>query len=100
MERFKKVLIKQAPCAKIGVMTLGSRGSCLVIIGDDDDLKDDSLILEPGHGSTSTPDSPAVFQRHGALWCDSFRNCDVVDTTGAGDAYQGGFLTAIWGYSM
>jgi sugar/nucleoside kinase (ribokinase family) len=96
VERFRHVLIQQAPCAKIGVMTLGGRGSFLVSLDNHLTLSDDDDdgILE------STLNSPAVVERHGALWCESFPNCKIIDTTGAGDAFQGGFLTALWGYSI
>ncbi len=89
VQRFKKVLKDQAPCATIGVMTLGSKGSCLVTLDADDDK--DGVVCEG---------VPSVAQRFGALWCQPFEIREVVDTTGAGDAFQGGFISAIWGYSM
>lgn len=101
VKRFRKVLLAQAPHAEIGVMTLGSRGSCLVNLNND--MGDDGDILKAGRHDDNQGgfiDSPEVIHKYGALWCGSFPNCNVMDTTGAGDAFQGGFISAIWGYSM
>lgn len=101
VKRFKEVMMAQAPCAEIGVMTLGSRGSCLINLGDN--MGDDGDVLKAGINDDNQggiTNSPAVIHKHGALWCEAFPDCNIIDTTGAGDAFQGGFISAIWGYSM
>lgn len=99
VNRFKKVLSEQAPCAKIGIMTLGSRGSVLVNL--DVDLSCDDVPNLVTRGEDKDDENlPSVVLKYGALWCGSFQQSNVVDTTGAGDAFQGGFLSTIWGYSM
>jgi sugar/nucleoside kinase (ribokinase family) len=93
--RLKIVIHEQAPNAKIAVQTLGSKGSCLVQMNNNGDLTNDTKVLlgtdEEGH-------IPRVSQHDGALWCDVWRGMNVVDSTGAGDAFQGGFCVALWGF--
>lgn len=102
----RKILKEQAPQARIGVSTLGSRGSVLIILGEENTRGDirnkinmsectdeENIVLER---HCRFPDSPRVVKRHGALWCDAWKSVDVIDTTGAGDVFQGGFLATLW----
>lgn len=90
--RLRKVIAKQAPKAKIAVQTLGSKGSCLILMDDDDhkSMKRDATLFKG---------KPMASIRDGALYCAAFTGGKVVDTTGAGDSFQGGFLSALWAYS-
>jgi sugar/nucleoside kinase (ribokinase family) len=90
--RLRHVINTQAPNAKIAVQTLGSRGSCLVQMNSV--LTDDKVILEADKDSCI----PIVSQHDGALWCAVWRGMDVLDSTGAGDAFQGGLCVALWSY--
>ena len=105
----RRVLGEQAPRARIGLTTLGSKGSCLIILNENDAAEDSqrgkngldisatteevNIILEK---HDKFPDSPRVIERHGALWCDPWDNCNIIDTTGAGDVFQGAFLAVLW----
>ncbi len=101
VKRFQSVLKEQAPNAQIGIMTMGRNGSFLISQGVDhcDKICQEHRILLEKRPNDDNG-TPCVYEQNGALWCDVFSNCDVVDTTGAGDAYQGGFLSAIWSYTM
>jgi len=92
--RLRKVIADQAPRAELAVMTLGARGSCLIRMAQDLQSGDDLVILTDGDSETT----PTVTKRHGAIWCPVWRGCNIIDTTGAGDAFQGGFISAIWAY--
>eukprot|EP00529_Nitzschia_sp_RCC80_P019053 CAMPEP_0113471168 /NCGR_PEP_ID=MMETSP0014_2-20120614/16838_1 /TAXON_ID=2857 /ORGANISM="Nitzschia sp." /LENGTH=502 /DNA_ID=CAMNT_0000363793 /DNA_START=183 /DNA_END=1691 /DNA_ORIENTATION=+ /assembly_acc=CAM_ASM_000159 len=112
-----RVMKKQAPHAKIAVQTLGSKGSCLVILdedmkstvlslidangngkkdNDDDDDDDTVVLLE----DKDLPGLPVVTlsSQDGSLTCSACSGGDVVDSTGAGDAFIGGFLSALWAH--
>ncbi|CAB9520634.1 Ketohexokinase [Seminavis robusta] len=91
--RLKQVIKKKAPNCKIALQTLGGKGSCLVRMNTNNDGKDGTILEtdEKGH-------VPLVTQHDGALWCAVWGGCDVVDSTGAGDAFQGGFAVALWSY--
>ena len=101
VRRLKKVLNEQAPNARIGIMTMGSKGSFLVLLGDDsEEMISQSKNNLVEKNINDLDGTPPVFEQYGALWCDVFSNCNIVDTTGAGDAFQGGFLNAIWSYAI
>jgi len=103
VKKFKKIFQMQAPNAKIAVMTMGSKGSCLIIL--DEKYEDCDKEVKHGHDENDVilngdQNIPFVTEKYGALWCETFRDCDVVDTTGAGDAYIAGFLSAIWAFPL
>jgi len=105
ISKLKKILREQAPQALIGITTLGSRGSCLVILGDDLDVVDtrgagteEEIIILDKH--INFENSPKVTEKYGALWCQAWKNCNIVDTTGAGDVFQGAFLVTMWNYAL
>jgi len=111
-----RVMKKQAPNAKIAVQTLGSKGSCLVFL--DEGMKSKVLSLIDNHGNgtgkkdddddhtvvlledTDLPGLPVVTlsSEDGSLTCSACSGGDVVDSTGAGDAFIGGFLSALWAH--
>ena len=104
VKRLRQVFQEQAPKAKFVVMTMGSRGSCLILLAqseEDDDLSEEEEIILGNEGNGDECKNEAqVIEKYGALWCKALKDCDVVDTTGAGDAFQGAFLTALWGHNM
>lgn len=87
--RLKNVIKKQAPNAEIALQTLGGKGSCLIRVKGENDETGDIL---------KDKKAPLVTCRDGAIWCEIWKGCEVVDSTGAGDAFQGGFVTALWHY--
>lgn len=97
VERLRQVAHSQAPNAVLALQTIGSRGSYLIRLKGDDDFdryQDDAVLQEEGDS-----DVPTVTCQSGALWCPPWGgNVDIVDSTGAGDAFQGGFLTGLWRY--
>lgn len=89
-DRLKQVIQKQAPNAEIALQTLGSKGSCLVRMKGENDEKGEIL---------KDKNAPLVTCHDDALWCEVWKDAgDIVDSTGAGDAFQGGFVTALWSY--
>ena len=69
-------------------MTRGAAGSYLIRSRTS---FDDQINLDNHDGiillSKESNASPRVEKRSSALWCNVFSDCDVVDTTGAGDAF-------------
>lgn len=108
VRRLKQVMHDQAPRAQIVVQTLGAQGCCLVLMKRDkknhrvkDDDDDDSIIGDADivlETDDETKTAPVVSHRDGALWCPAWGSCHVVDSTGAGDAFQGGLIAALWAY--
>ena len=100
--RLKQVIQKQAPNAKLALQTLGSKGSCLVRMrdsdGDSTTTTTTTTILDAKRQLFKKQKIPVVTQHDGALWCPVWEGCKVVDSTGAGDAFQGGFVAALWSY--
>lgn len=103
-----RVMSKQAPNAKIAIQTLGSKGSCLVFVDEklrqqatsrveNDESKDDSITLIPNDKKSKSP--AVTLSKDGSLTCGAFVGGPVVDTTGAGDSFIGGFLTALWAHA-
>ena len=79
----RRVLGEQDPRARIGLTTLGSIGSCRIILNENDPAEDSQRRWNGSDISTTTeeiniilethdtfPNSPRVIERHGALWCD------------------------------
>ena len=98
-EKLIRVMKKQAPKAAVAVQTLGEKGSCLVFLDDEiravmAALATDDILKEDG--STGLP--KISLEKDGSLICDAFRGGKIVDTTGAGDSFIGGFLSAVWTY--
>jgi sugar/nucleoside kinase (ribokinase family) len=89
-DRLKEVMKKQAPKCEIALQTLGSKGSCLVRMNSDEIDKEGTILKDKK--------APEVSCHDGALWCQVWSDIKVVDSTGAGDAFQGGFITALWSY--
>ena len=94
-------------------MTLGEQGACLIRLGEscnnacemeyDHTQKKfiiDDTAYDPGYDYRDTTCHPKVIEKYGALWCEAWKGCDIVDTTGAGDAFQGGFLVALWTHAL
>ena len=87
---FRKVLEEQAPNAKIGIMTMGGSGSFLIQKGVKYGSKNEEVVAQ------SRDDIyPQVYERYNGLWCEVVSDCEVEDTTGAGDVFQGGVLSAL-----
>jgi sugar/nucleoside kinase (ribokinase family) len=62
---------------------------------DDDDSSmttKDIIVIIPGDDQSPT----VTLSRDGTITCGVFRGGSIVDTTGAGDAFIGGFLTTLW----
>lgn len=95
-ERLRKVLAVQAPNAVIAVQTLGSQGSCLIRLKESNDRSHLYLTINNGILLPADDAVPAVTANDGSLHCDVFPVETVLDTTGAGDAFQGAFLAALW----
>jgi sugar/nucleoside kinase (ribokinase family) len=81
----RKVISQQAPKAKIAIQTLGGKGSCLIRM--DQDIPDGNVVAEDA--SINPSHAPCVIARNNALFCGVFGNIQIVDTTGAGDSFQG-----------
>lgn len=98
-DRLRTVMQQQAPKAIIAVTTLGSKGSCLIRMDKDklDGVDDSDGVVSLSDDEKNTP---LVTLEKNVLSCSVFQNVNVVDTTGAGDAFIGAFLTAIWWASM
>lgn len=101
-----RVMSKQAPNAKVAIQTLGSKGSCLVFV--DDKLRKEAASKVDKKANEITliqnkskkDKSPKVtLSKDGTVTCGAFTGGKVVDTTGAGDSFIGGFLTALWAHS-
>lgn len=90
--RLRSVMLEQAPNAMIAVVTLGSKGSCLI------KLKEEQWTGEAMIPTTIDDEmnAPTISLQGNCLYCSAFSNVDVVDSTGAGDAFIGGLLTALW----
>ena len=88
--RLRKVVADQAPKAQIAVQTLGSKGSCLIRMGEHD--KKTGTILKDKKDKSL----PVVEEKKGVLYCSALKGVTVVDTTGAGDSFQGGLISALW----
>ena len=104
VECLKRVMNKQAPNAKIAVQTLGPKGSCLIFLDEtlkskvmsEIDGKGDIILLEDQDDKRL----PVVtLSSDGTLTCSACSGGDIVDSTGAGDAFIGGFLSALWAHS-
>jgi sugar/nucleoside kinase (ribokinase family) len=91
--RLRSVMLEQAPNALIAVVTLGSKGSCLINLKDELRTEDQTSITST---SVDEMNGPTVSIQSNCLYCTAFPNVDVVDSTGAGDAFIGGFLTTLW----
>jgi sugar/nucleoside kinase (ribokinase family) len=81
----RKVISQQAPNAKIAIQTLGGKGSCLIRM--DQDIPNGNVVTEDASGNPNH--APSVIARDNALFCGVFGNTQIVDTTGAGDSFQG-----------
>jgi len=93
-ENLRTVMKKEAPNAKLAVTTLGAKGSCLILLDSEEDDSEDEVILKEDDDSNIP--SVRFDKAQKALFCSSFKGYNVVDTTGAGDAFIGGFLSSLW----
>ena len=101
---FLDTLRKKAPSARIVVETLGSQGVRLYFLRKDEQVEitkqtlvPDSEVSQPGGGSKiKAPKVTVASTETGTvIQCEAFSGIAVVDTTGAGDSFIGGFLTAM-----
>lgn len=102
VDRLKQIIKLQAPNAVLALQTIGSKGSYLIRLNDDDgdDLhyQDSARVIVGDKEGEDSKNAPTVSLHHGALWCPTWGGIDIVDSTGAGDAFQGGFLTGLWSF--
>lgn len=105
----RQVMQEQAPKAVLAIQTMGGKGSFLIRLGqqehanDKAPMKDGVVCLHNNkdrskkHNNASN--HPVVTVKDNVMYCPTFVGCNVVDTTGAGDAFQGGFLAALWAFA-
>jgi sugar/nucleoside kinase (ribokinase family) len=110
--KLRTVMTQQAPRAVYVIQTMGAQGCCLVRLQASSRRRTTKTSEDrppPRKGAKRTiilpgTDHVPAVERHDyasdddsyALYCGSFRVDAVVDTTGAGDAFQSGLLAALW----